>query len=90
MIDMVPWFFQVDEFSELVSEDLYEWVAQYLVVKRASIEPNFHPLYMSFMNTHNNAVLNTAVCRETYRNIKVIILYITQYSCTSADNGRVS
>ena len=25
------------------------WLAQYLVLKRASIEPNFHTLYASFL-----------------------------------------
>ena len=76
-------FLKAEEFTELVSEDLYEWVAWYLVVKRASIEPNFHPLYMSFMNILNSPVLNRAVRNETYRNIKVITNHtVFLYTCT--------
>lgn len=34
------------------------WLAQYLVLKRASIEPNFHSLYASFLEV-----------RQTVKNI---------------------
>lgn len=62
---------QTEEFRGLVAEEYYDWVAQYLVVKRASIEPNFHNLYMSFMDMFASAYLRKGVIRETYRNIKV-------------------
>ena len=52
-------------------EEHYDWVAQYLVVKRASIEPNFHNLYMSFLDALSSTYLRKGVIRETYRNIKV-------------------
>ena len=34
--------FQTEEFKSLVGDEHIDWVAQYLVMKRASIEPNFH------------------------------------------------
>ena len=46
-------------------------MAGYLVMKRASIEPNFHSLYLSFMDTLSSLSLRRSVLRETYRNIKV-------------------
>ena len=61
----------MEEFTDMVEEEYYDWVAQYLVMKRASIEPNFHTLYMSFLDTLNSSKLRKAVLRETYRNIKV-------------------
>ena len=61
----------MDEFRGLVEEQYYEWVAQYLVMKRASIEPNFHNLYMSFLNSLNSNTLRRSVQAETFRNIKV-------------------
>ena len=61
----------MEEFKEMVDEEYYDWLAQYLVMKRASIESNFHSLYMSFMDALNSTRLNKAVLRETYRNIKV-------------------
>ena len=54
-----------------MGDDHIDWVAQYLVMKRASIEPNFHTLYISFMDTLGSAQLRKTVLRETYRNIKV-------------------
>jgi len=47
------------------------WSAQYLVMKRASIEPNFHPLYSSFLDSLKKPELNKKVLTETHRNIKV-------------------
>ena len=62
---------QIDEFRGLVEAQYYDWVAQYLVMKRASIEPNFHNLYMSFLNALNFMALRKSVLVETFRNIKV-------------------
>ena len=72
----------MDEFNSLVDEEYHEWVAQYLVMKRASIEPNFHFLYMSFMDAVNKPGLRKGVLRETYRNIKVLILYFKWHYCS--------
>ena len=50
------------------------WVTQYLVMKRASIEPNFHQLYLEFMETLELTNFAREVLKETYRNIKVCFL----------------
>jgi len=47
------------------------WVSQYLVMKRVSIEPNFHGLYSNFLDTLKNPEFVKMVLNETYRNIKV-------------------
>lgn len=47
------------------------WVSQYLVMKRVSIEPNFHSLYSNFLDTLKNPEFVKMVLTETYRNIKV-------------------
>lgn len=62
---------QVDEFKDLFDDEFYDWLAQYLVLKRASIEANYHSLYMSFMDSLSSSRLSKVVLRETYRNIKV-------------------
>ena len=61
----------MEEARDLISDEYLDWVAGYLVLKRASIEPNYHLLYMKFMDLYNSAQLNKQVLRETYRNIKV-------------------
>ena len=63
---------QTEEANNLISEDHLPWVAQYLVMKRASIEPNFHELYMNFLSLFGSAQLQKLVLKETYRNIKVL------------------
>ena len=61
----------MEEASGLISEEYIHWVAEYLVMKRASIEPNFHVLYMNFLDQFGSGLLRKQVLRETYRNIKV-------------------
>jgi len=50
------------------------WVAQYLVMKRASIEHNFHTLYATFIDHLQKPQFYKMVVRETYRNIRVGIV----------------
>ena len=49
------------------------WLAQYLVMKRASIEPNFHTLYSSFLEVLHNEHLYKEVLKETYSNIRILL-----------------
>lgn len=61
----------MEELKETVKEEFMPWVSQYLVMKRVSIEPNFHSLYSNFLDTLKNLEFNKMVLNETYRNIKV-------------------
>ncbi|XP_069757054.1 CCR4-NOT transcription complex subunit 1 isoform X2 [Narcine bancroftii] len=64
---------KVEELKETVKDEFMPWVSQYLVMKRVSIEPNFHSLYSNFMDTLKNPEFNKMVLTETYRNIKVLL-----------------
>lgn len=59
--------------KETVKDEFMPWVSQYLVMKRVSIELNFHSLYSNFMDALKHAEFNKMVLAETYRNIKVRI-----------------
>ena len=50
-----------------------KWLSQYLVMKRASIEPNFHTLYSSFLEVMKSEPLYERVVRETYKNIAILL-----------------
>merc|ERR1719309_1180559 len=50
-----------------------KWLAQYLVMKRASIEPNFHTLYSSFLEVMKSETLYDKVVKETYKNIAILL-----------------
>ncbi|KAM5554755.1 hypothetical protein ABKV19_022924 [Rosa sericea] len=61
------------EFSEILKEQYYPWFAQYMVMKRASIEPNFHDLYLKFLDKLNSKALNKEIVQATYENCKVLL-----------------
>lgn len=62
-----------DELREIVSDEYWAWISQYLVMKRASIELNFHALYSNFLDVLKMSEVNRMVTKETFRNIKVLL-----------------
>ena len=62
-----------DELKEVIKDEYWDWIAHYLVVKRVSIEPNFHTLYSMFIDSLKKDNLNEMILTETYRNIKVLL-----------------
>lgn len=64
---------KTEELKKEVTEEYLPWAAQYLVMKRASIEPNFHTLYANFVDALNHPKLTTLVTKETFRNIRVLL-----------------
>lgn len=62
-----------EELKKEVKEEHMQWVSQYLVMKRASIEPNFHTLYANFLESLNIKEITDIVILETFRNIKVLL-----------------
>lgn len=67
---------KADEFKEVIGKDelYFEWIAQYFVMKRASIEPNFHCLYSNFLDVLAIPKITDLIIRETHRNIKVLLM----------------
>ncbi|XP_048431931.1 CCR4-NOT transcription complex subunit 1 isoform X3 [Pyrus x bretschneideri] len=61
------------EFAEIMKEQYHPWFAQYMVMKRASIEPNFHDLYLKFLDKVNSKGLNKEIVQATYENCKVLL-----------------
>ncbi|KAG0490342.1 hypothetical protein HPP92_007205 [Vanilla planifolia] len=61
------------EFNEVLKEQYYPWFAEYMVMKRASIEPNFHDLYLKFLDKVNSRALNKEIVKATYENCKVLL-----------------
>ncbi|KAJ8748950.1 hypothetical protein K2173_013387 [Erythroxylum novogranatense] len=61
------------EFADVLKEQYYPWFAQYMVMKRASIEPNFHDLYLKFLDKVGSKALNKEIVQATYENCKVLL-----------------
>ncbi len=62
-----------DEIKEILIKEYYPWMSQYLVLKRASIEINFHTLYSNFLDALKMPELLILTTNETFRNIKVLL-----------------
>lgn len=75
MLTLWWYIFQCEELKKEVKDEHMQWVAQYLVMKRASIEPNFHTLYANFVEALNIKEITDMVILETFRNIKVEFLW---------------
>ena len=61
------------EIASMITEEYYPWFSQYLVVKRASIEPNFHALYHSLLDKLALPKLNKEILKATYTNAKILL-----------------
>ncbi|KAF9939083.1 hypothetical protein BGZ65_011619, partial [Modicella reniformis] len=64
---------KLGEMKELLRESAYRWFSNYIVVKRASIEPNYHVLYLQFLDGLQSPLLNRHILHETFTNIKILI-----------------
>ncbi|XP_055686768.1 CCR4-NOT transcription complex subunit 1 isoform X2 [Lutzomyia longipalpis] len=62
-----------EEIKEIMTKDYWAWLSQYLVLKRASIEVNFHVLYSNFLDALKINEINRLVTKETFRNIRVLL-----------------
>ena len=69
-----------DEIKDLVTEEYWPWMAQYLVMKRASIELNFHALYSNFLDCLKVPAVNRMVTRETFRYSTCLLKLIDSYN----------
>ncbi|EOA39181.1 hypothetical protein CARUB_v10012145mg [Capsella rubella] len=61
------------EFADILPQQYYPWFAQYMVMKRASIEPNFHDLYLKFLDKVDSKLLFKEILQNTYENCKVLL-----------------
>lgn len=62
-----------EELKEIMTKDYWPWLSQYMVLKRASIELNFHVLYSNFLDALKNPDVIRFVTKETFRNIRVLL-----------------
>lgn len=62
-----------DEIKEILLKEYWLWLSQYMVLKRASIELNFHVLYSNFLDALKIPEIIRMVTKETFRNIRVLL-----------------
>ncbi len=64
---------KVKEMKEVLRDEHVRWFSNYIVVKRASIEPNFHGLYVTFLDALNHPLVNRYILLETFNNIRLLL-----------------
>ncbi|KAL3112675.1 hypothetical protein niasHT_013711 [Heterodera trifolii] len=77
---------KTQELTQLIREngdEFLEWFAQYLVMKRVTVEHNYQQLYNSFLVLINNTALDNYVKKETYRNINILLKSDKQQSVSN-------
>eukprot|EP00218_Dolichomastix_sp_CCMP3274_P016752 CAMPEP_0170132442 /NCGR_PEP_ID=MMETSP0033_2-20121228/245_1 /TAXON_ID=195969 /ORGANISM="Dolichomastix tenuilepis, Strain CCMP3274" /LENGTH=2427 /DNA_ID=CAMNT_0010367803 /DNA_START=38 /DNA_END=7318 /DNA_ORIENTATION=- len=58
---------------DLIPEEHFSWFATYLVVKRVSLEGNFHSLYLGLLDELSIRELNKQVLQAAYRNARILL-----------------
>ncbi|KAI9026639.1 CCR4-Not complex component, Not1-domain-containing protein [Phycomyces nitens] len=64
---------KTSDLLNLLDQSAYQWFSNYLVVKRASIEPNYQELYLLLLDAVESKLLYQHVLRETYANIQILL-----------------
>ena len=64
---------QVMEMRKFLQPEHYAYFAEFLVVKKASLEPSCHKLYMTLLEKLGNKDTDTAVVQATYTSIKALL-----------------
>lgn len=74
---------KLKELRESLDETHHQWFADYLVVKRAKLEPNYHSLYLDLLEKFGHKGLVSEVLRETYVNVITLLNAETTLSNTT-------
>lgn len=64
---------KIDVMRQTLKENYYEWFSNYIVVKRASIEPNYHPLYVLCIEKLGSKLLLQFILCETLKNCQTLL-----------------
>ena len=64
---------KIQEMRGIMREEYNKWFSNYIVEKRASIEPNFHNLYISFLDALESPNLYRYLLIETFLNVRNLL-----------------
>lgn len=64
---------KIVDLRKLLNSTIYIWFANYLVVKRAIIESNYHQLYVQMLECFGDDRLIDAVLKETFTTIEMLL-----------------
>ncbi|KAA8494454.1 CCR4-NOT transcription complex subunit 1 [Porphyridium purpureum] len=78
----------MDFFSERATE-YTDWLAHYIVAKRASIEPNFHSLYVAFVERLDARIskLIDVILDKSFESVRVLLSNTGKIRSSSSERG---
>ncbi len=64
---------KANDLVKILEEGHFPWLSQYLVINRASQEPNYHSLYLGFLDVLQLPPLSLRVLKQTYSSIYLLL-----------------
>ncbi|TMW60361.1 hypothetical protein Poli38472_000403 [Pythium oligandrum] len=64
---------KIPEVRKLLLESHHAWMAQYLVVKRISTQPNYHSVFLVFIERLNRPSLEKEILKRTLQNARKLL-----------------
>ncbi|OQR91282.1 CCR4-NOT transcription complex subunit [Achlya hypogyna] len=64
---------KLPEVRHLLAPDFYPWFAQYLVAKRVATQPNYHAVYLIFMEKVKAPALETAIFKTCLQQVRALL-----------------
>lgn len=64
---------KLEEFKEIFQNEYLRWFTNYIVSKRVSIEPNYHALYINFIDALKVKKMYEFMVWESYKSIGVLL-----------------
>nr|CCA26834.1 hypothetical protein ALNC14_129780 [Albugo laibachii Nc14] len=64
---------KIPEMRKILMENFYPWMANYLVIKRISTQPNYHTVYLIFIEKLMQPELEKEIMRRTLINARKLI-----------------
>eukprot|EP01064_Diplonema_japonicum_P037555 TRINITY_DN880_c3_g1_i1.p1 TRINITY_DN880_c3_g1~~TRINITY_DN880_c3_g1_i1.p1 ORF type:complete len:2042 (+),score=488.60 TRINITY_DN880_c3_g1_i1:217-6342(+) len=72
-LDLAKMEQSIDDLKELITPEYYPYFSNYLVKKRISLEPNFHKLYQTMLDTIKSKELDNYVLQASYMAVRTLL-----------------
>ncbi|OQS03875.1 CCR4-NOT transcription complex subunit, partial [Thraustotheca clavata] len=64
---------KLPEVRHLLAEEYFTWFAHYLVIKRVATQPNYHAVYLIFMEKVHAPMLETAIFKTCLQQVRTLL-----------------
>eukprot|EP01059_Diplonema_ambulator_P009701 TRINITY_DN19646_c0_g1_i2.p1 TRINITY_DN19646_c0_g1~~TRINITY_DN19646_c0_g1_i2.p1 ORF type:complete len:2034 (+),score=692.67 TRINITY_DN19646_c0_g1_i2:84-6185(+) len=72
-LDLAKMQQSIEDLKDLLKPEFFPYFANYLIVKRISLEPNFHKLYQKMLDNIKDRDLDNHVTQASYRAVRTLL-----------------